>query len=911
MMTQQERERLCLDAVVARVLAELAGTGSGGRGAAAYDAAKDLGKFVGSGHLAETEAERLLFEAACGTGLPATEAREHVRSGLRKGAKKPWPGLAEDRAQKPLPPPQKEKPKRIDPAELEAVWSRAQPLSSDPAAVRYCERRTFSVEEFERADLFRVLPEGCELPRWAWGKKWGRWSESGYRLLCRQFDARGRLAGLRARSLLEGLPEGWPKAVAPTGASVRGLVMADEGGQRLLRGELEVVSPAIRRLEDGTEEFCGPVVLVVEGESDLAAWETLRPQLEDGPKAVFGLVSGSWSEGLAARVPEGSCLYVRTDLDSAGHSYAGRVAQMTDRERVLLLRKQAVPGEDGAEVLEGDEADLLAAGALERSYRYPAEWAGRGDRAERPDQVFHVCEEEPTRPPMRLGATAPRMTAEMLPAIPACYARAISAETGTPLEWAVAGLLVSFGTAIMRSLGVRPDAEREWVLPTVFWGAIVGEPGTTKSAVIAACRRLLEEPEADALEDYQKRYADYQRAHEDWEQRRKVWVDRRLKLLRKDHRAEVPEFDLPEPEKPTRPRLVFGDFTQEAVVAALAQDCRGAAISPDELKGVLAQFGRKGQETQRTFLLTGWSGLPWTVDRKGDGTTRLERLLLAMFGSIQPDVLRAFLDSSRTLEGNDGFFERLQLLVWPDELTIEEEDQLRAQARPGALRGARERALKLIRKILELDPVEVGAEMAEMPGGGGEIGVLGFTEEAQWRLDEWQEVRRRRQKAADKRDPMRAHLGKFQGLAPALALVCHLTETDDLPRGPIGLEATEKALRLADVFEANARKVYSNQAKPYQHPAWVLGRLIAERKLPPKGEAGFTERDVRRLEAAGLRRPAEVQKALVDLVGLGWIEVELGWSKGRMFTRYKVRAGADHRLLDLPGVELDWKRVEA
>jgi hypothetical protein len=356
-MPLEERERRYVEKAVTAALDELAGTGPGGRKNAAYRIAARVGEFVGSGHLAEAEAERRLLAAACASGLSAGDASEHLRNGLNDGKKELWQGLSEDRAQKPLPPPQKpqrEKPKRIGPGELEAVWSAAHPLSSDPAAVRYCERRSFSVEQLEHADLFRVLPDGCELPRWAWGKKWGCWSESGYRLLCRQFDSRGRLAGLRARSLLEDLPEGWPKAVAPAGASVRGLVMADEGGQRLLRGELEVISPAILEHEDGSKEFRGPVVVVVEGETDLAAWVTLLPGLEDGPEAVLGLVSGSWSEGLAARVPEGSCLYIRTDLDSAGHSYAGRIAQKIDRERVLLKRKQPMPvieGEGG----RGDE----------------------------------------------------------------------------------------------------------------------------------------------------------------------------------------------------------------------------------------------------------------------------------------------------------------------------------------------------------------------------------------------------------------------------------------------------------------------------------------------------------------------------------------------------------------------------
>ncbi len=579
--------------------------------------------------------------------------------------------------------------------------------------------------------------------------------------------------------------------------------------------------------------------------------------------------------------------------------------------------------------LEGDEADLLAAGALERSYRSPAEWTGRADRAEQAD--FTGRGTDPGGWPMLLGPTVPRMssswvpmvshsyasslpttqTFEVMPAIPASYARAVSAETGTPFEWAAAGVLVTVGSVISRRLAVRPDPAFEWAQPPVLWGGVVGEPGQTKSAVIAACRRLLEVFEAEAAEDYRERYADYLRAREDWDERRKVWEEQRRRLLKKDLRAEVPEFDLPEPEPPARARYLFGDFTTEAVWKAAAGDPTSQVILVDELKSLLGQLGRKGQETQRQFLLSAWNGTSsWTVDRKGDGTMILPRVSLSAFGSIQPDVLRAFLDSARTLEGNDGFFERLQLLVWPEELTIEEEDALRAQAQPETLRAVRGRREKLLRKLLEVDPTELGAEMVTLPGGG-ELGVLGFTEAAQRRLDAWQDARRRRQKALAKGDPLRAHLGKFKSLVPVLALTCHLTEADDLPRGPIGLYPLEQAIRLAALFELHAQKVYFNMSKPFAHPAWALGRLIAERKLPQKAGEGFTARDVRRLEAAGLRRPEEIKKALADLVGLGWLEVEVGRCKGRLFRRYHVRRGADHSRLNLPGMELDWSRVGA
>jgi DNA primase len=42
---------------------------------------------------------------------------------------------------------------------------------------------------------------------------------------------------------------------------------------------------------------------------------------------VLGIVSGSWTDELAQRVPAGTRVLIRTDADAAGDKYARRIAE--------------------------------------------------------------------------------------------------------------------------------------------------------------------------------------------------------------------------------------------------------------------------------------------------------------------------------------------------------------------------------------------------------------------------------------------------------------------------------------------------------------------------------------------------------------------------------------------------------
>lgn len=221
------------------------------------------------------------------------------------------------------------------------LWLRCRRLTDvltaeDEAALRYLLCRKVASGAFEH-DLARLIPSELPAalhPPWAF---YGQtcWAQAGYRIVVPVWDEAGRMRALR----------GWrwdggePKRVSPMGEGIsQGLVMANQRGLELLRGELPPANIPIRRtawffglalgLADVPHDPPKPErhtkhtpVAIVEGEPDFLTYAGKHPGW-----AVLGIYSGSWSGEIAARVPSGCEVYVRTHHDAAGSKYLQAVA---------------------------------------------------------------------------------------------------------------------------------------------------------------------------------------------------------------------------------------------------------------------------------------------------------------------------------------------------------------------------------------------------------------------------------------------------------------------------------------------------------------------------------------------------------------------------------------------------------
>lgn len=217
----------------------------------------------------------------------------------------------------PPPPKPLEPPTRPPLDEVAHAWDRAVGVTSDQEVRNYLLSRfdLDDVQVFERLDLVRALTAA---PAWARGPS-GSWLKTGHRLVARLYDHDGVVRSLHARAVTEATPKG----LSPSGSQVRGLVFADPTAALVLADQV----------------WPPRCVVITEGVPDFLTWaaQIYRHQADD---AVLGVLSGSWTPALAARLTDGQVVVMRGHEDAAGDHYLKAVAEtLTPRCDVRSFRE--------------------------------------------------------------------------------------------------------------------------------------------------------------------------------------------------------------------------------------------------------------------------------------------------------------------------------------------------------------------------------------------------------------------------------------------------------------------------------------------------------------------------------------------------------------------------------------------
>jgi hypothetical protein len=248
--------------------------------------------------------------ALCGARFRDLDAQSKVR--VRE-----WfegPGYVTPRASRRVeaaaPPP----PQRPPLEEIRQLLLGRVAVHEDPQTAAYLAFRGCDPDGTSRLDLAFALGTSA-LPAWA---RIGEtpWTRSRHRLIVPLSDATGVMRSCIARSV-ERQPR--VKSVAPSGYSRAGLVMANLVARAMLRGKSRPDH-----------------VLIREGEIDF-----LQESLRAPEAAVFGIVSGSWTTALAARIPEHAHVVIATDADDAGDRYAHAIAATLEGRIQFERRREA------------------------------------------------------------------------------------------------------------------------------------------------------------------------------------------------------------------------------------------------------------------------------------------------------------------------------------------------------------------------------------------------------------------------------------------------------------------------------------------------------------------------------------------------------------------------------------------
>ncbi len=468
------------------------------------------------------------------------------------------------------------------------------------------------------------------------------------------------------------------------------------------------------------------------------------------------------------------------------------------------------------------------------------------------------------------------MRAEMMPEPFRAWVAEAADRMQVPADFLIVPLVAVCASVIGTSCCIRPKQQDDWSVVPNLWGGIVGPPSMMKTpALNEAVNKTLGRLEAAAGKAYQEALAEYEVKVmiADAEQSKlKEEIKKTVKAGQDTGRSTAElagELRRNRPERPAERRYKTNDSSIEKIVELLRDNPRGLLYFRDELIALFKRMERAGNEQDRAFMLEAWNGDGCHVDdRIGRGTVRADNICLSLLGGIQPDKIAEYLHRAVASGDNDGFVQRLQLMVYPDPA----KDWQYIDRKPDS--AARNRACKVIQALAELE-VMPSENQQEKP-------FLRFSRDGQAVFQEWL-TRLQREKLTDERDHsiILEHLAKYRSLMPSLALVFHLIECADQGRSPdpVSREAAEKAAAWCQYLESHARRIYSLALNTGRLGGEALAKKIRSGALPD----GFKLRDVQMKKWGLLTSGEAVQDALDWLVEKHWLremEPDRGTAQG-------------------------------
>lgn len=205
--------------------------------------------------------------------------------------------------------------------QVRTLWNQCAAVVDDRAIAEWLELHRIDVMAVTQLDLARALLRGANEPEWC---RYGnvRWSEGGYRLLVPLLSSTGDMMALYARSLRPIRPHPRSGSTPPlSGAS--GLVMANASARHLLR------------MGVWADDASWHTVIIAGGAADYLDWAT---SVAEHSPAVFGIVPGSWTPKLAARIPAGSRVIVRAHANPIAGRYAHHVQSALAKTCEVIVR---------------------------------------------------------------------------------------------------------------------------------------------------------------------------------------------------------------------------------------------------------------------------------------------------------------------------------------------------------------------------------------------------------------------------------------------------------------------------------------------------------------------------------------------------------------------------------------------
>lgn len=420
----------------------------------------------------------------------------------------------------------------------------------------------------------------------------------------------------------------------------------------------------------------------------------------------------------------------------------------------------------------------------------------------------------------------PRLPSGLLPRVIEGFAHVQAELMGVDPGGLAAAALAVCAAAIPDRVRVQvKEHDESWTESARIWVALVGDPSTKKSPMIAQATKPLKRLDGELYRSWEQAMADYE-------------------ALPKEEQRSAP--------RPRQTRLRIEDTTIEAAQEVLRDSPNGVLCIQDELSGWFGSMdkysGARGSAKDRGFWLQSFNGGAYALNRIGRGSGYIDNLSVSMLGGIQPDPLRKIAAESV----DDGLLQRLfPIVLGPASL---------GQDKP--MPDVVKTYGQLVEALTQVRPVMVG--LTEEP--------LRFDAEGQAIRREMERRHLQLMSAECFNKKLAAHIGKLDGLFARLCVLWHCVENAGArnlpPLIPAGV-ASRVASFLQDFLLRHSVAFYAGimgLADDHERITAVAGYVLAH-KLET-----VTNRDVQRGDRTmrGLEH-AEIRRIFEQLDALGWL----------------------------------------
>lgn len=426
---------------------------------------------------------------------------------------------------------------------------------------------------------------------------------------------------------------------------------------------------------------------------------------------------------------------------------------------------------------------------------------------------------------------APRLPVGLLPGVIEEFARVQGELMGVDPGGLAAAALAVCAAAIPDRVRVQvKEYDESWTESARIWVALVGDPSTKKSPMIAQATKPLKRLDGELYRSWEQAMSEYE-------------------ALPKEEQRSAP--------KPRQTRLRIEDTTIEAAQEVLRDSPNGVLCIQDELSGWFGSMdkysGARGSAKDRGFWLQSFNGGPYALNRIGRGSGCIDNLSVSMLGGIQPDPLRKIAAESV----DDGLLQRLfPIVLGPATLGKD-------QPMPDVVKTYGH----LVEALTQIRPVIVG--LTEEP--------LRFSAEAQAIRREMEQRHLQLMSAECFNKKLAAHIGKLDGLFARLCVLWHCVENASARNLPPVIHegvASRVASFLYDFLLRHSVAFYAGimgLADDHERITAVAGYILAH-KLET-----VTNRDVQRGDRTmrGLEHP-EIRRIFEQLDALGWLTQKPG-----------------------------------